>query len=377
MEHGVEEDEDEQDGDGQDEHEAARGALLALVFAGPVDLVAGGQLDLVVDGADGFFDGGAEVAVADGVLDGDVALAGFAIDLFGAVFGPDVGELREGDALAGGSGEADVVDGLFGGAVLGQIADDDVVARFLVEDLRDGAAADRGLDGVLNVGDVDAVAGGGFAVDGVVEIGLADDAEEAEVLHAADVAHDADDLVALFFEGLEVVAVELDGELAFDAGDGLFDVVGDGLGEAPEDAGGFVELAVSMAAMSSSLFCLKTGRQSALGLRSTKYSVLKKPVVSVPSSGRPVWETTLRTSGKAARRSRASFMTRRLSVGPVEGARVPRTQMEPSSRWGRNSEPMAPEKPRKRATPMASAGDAEGDGAVLDGPGERRGGSGW
>ena len=44
-----------------------------------------------------------------------------------------------------------------------------------------------------------------------------------------------------------------------------------------------------MAPMSSSLFSLKMGRHSAFGLRSTKYSVLKKPVVSVPSSGRPIW----------------------------------------------------------------------------------------
>ncbi len=71
--------------------------------------------------------------------------------------------------------------------------------------------------------------------------------------------------------------------------------------------------------MSSSLFCLKTGRHCSLGLRSTKYSVLKKPVVSVPSSGRPVWLTTLVTSGKAESLSRASFMMRRLSVGPVRG----------------------------------------------------------
>ena len=47
-------------------------------------------------------------------------------------------------------------------------------------------SADGGFDGVLDVGDVDAVAGGGFAVDDVVEVGLADDAEEAEVGNALD-----------------------------------------------------------------------------------------------------------------------------------------------------------------------------------------------
>ena len=93
-----------------------------------------------------------------------------------------VGELRERDAFAAGGEQADVVDGFLGGAELGKIADDDVVARVALQDLGDGIASDGGLDGVLHVGHVDAVAGGGIAVDGVVEVGLADDAEEAEVV---------------------------------------------------------------------------------------------------------------------------------------------------------------------------------------------------
>ncbi len=72
----------------------------------------------------------------------------------------------------------------------GIVADHDVVAGFAVEDLGDrGAgdgAADGAFDGGLDVGDVDAVAGGGVAVDDVVEVGLADDAEEAEVGDALD-----------------------------------------------------------------------------------------------------------------------------------------------------------------------------------------------
>ena len=130
----------------------------------------------------------------------------------------------------------------------GVVAHHDVVARFAVEDLGDGSAVDGAADGTfdrgLDVGDVDAVAIRRGAVDGVVEIGLADDAEEAEVGDAVDVTHDVDDLIALFFEGLEVGAVELDGELALDAADGLLDVVGDGLREVPDDAGSLLQLAV-------------------------------------------------------------------------------------------------------------------------------------
>ena len=95
-----------------------------------------------------------------------------------------------------------------------------------------------------------------------------------------------------------------------------------------------------MAAMSSSLSSWKTGRHASLGLRSTKYSVLKKPVVSVPSSGRPTWLVVTVTSGNEASNTRAWSATRMPSVGPVLGASVPRTQMAPSSRCGRNSEPI-------------------------------------
>ena len=44
--------------------------------------------------------------------------------------------------------------------------------------------------------------------------------------------------------------------------------------------------------------------------------------------------------------SRALLVKSMLAVGPSLGGSVPRTQMEPSSRWGRNSEPMGPPKER-------------------------------
>ena len=49
-------------------------ALLALVFARPIDVVAGGKLHLCVDLGDGFLHGAAQIAAANAVFDGDVAL---------------------------------------------------------------------------------------------------------------------------------------------------------------------------------------------------------------------------------------------------------------------------------------------------------------
>ncbi len=63
-------------------------------------------------------------------------------------------------------------------------------------------------------------------------------------MNAPDLAHDLDDLAGLLLENFEVVAIDLRGELAFDAADGFLHVVGDGLGEIPDDAGDFLQLTV-------------------------------------------------------------------------------------------------------------------------------------
>ncbi len=114
-----------------------------------------------------------------------------------------------------------------------KIANDEVVARFPLEDLADRVATHCGLDSVLNIGYVDSEAGSGPTVNNVVKVGLANHAKEAEVLHALNLAHNGNNLIAPLFERLQIIAVDLYGEFAFDTADSLFDVVRDGLGEAP------------------------------------------------------------------------------------------------------------------------------------------------
>jgi hypothetical protein len=82
------------------------------------------------------------------------------------------------------------------------------------------------------------------AIHGEGEIGLADDAEQPRGRHARNLAHHIDDFIALFFKRLEVVAVDLDRQLALDAADGLFHVVFDRLREAPDHAGNLLQLLV-------------------------------------------------------------------------------------------------------------------------------------
>ena len=67
-------------------------------------------------------------------------------------------------------------------AVLRQVAHHQVVALLALQHLGQRVAADGGLDGILNVGHVDLIAGGLLAVHRQVQVGLADHAEQAQIL---------------------------------------------------------------------------------------------------------------------------------------------------------------------------------------------------
>src|SRR5580698_8161708 len=188
VEHGVKDDKDDENRNRKHQHEPPRRTFLTGVLSGPVDLVAGGQLYLRVDLADRLLHRTAKIAVADAVLDGYVTLASLAVDLFGTVFGLGRGELGKRNALTRRREESNVIDGFLGAAELGQIADDDIVASLALQNLGDCVSADSGLDCVLDVGDVDAVACGCLAIDGVVEVWLTDDTKQAEILDALDLA---------------------------------------------------------------------------------------------------------------------------------------------------------------------------------------------
>ena len=157
-EHSVENEKDQQQRQRNDEHQAALGALLAGILAGPVDGVSFRQLDLRAHLPDGLFDGAAQVASAHAILDGDIALTPFPIDFRRAVHGLHVGQLRQRDALPAGRQQADILDGFLGIAVLRKIAQHQVVALLTLENLGERVAAHRGLNGILNVGGIDLVA---------------------------------------------------------------------------------------------------------------------------------------------------------------------------------------------------------------------------
>ena len=71
--------------DGDDDGHPFICALLTLVFAGPLEVIAGRQLHVVIYLANRLFHSRTEIAAAYGVLDGNVALSALSIDFFGAI----------------------------------------------------------------------------------------------------------------------------------------------------------------------------------------------------------------------------------------------------------------------------------------------------
>ena len=243
-EHGIENHEDHQDGDGQYDHEPLLRALLAGVFAGPIDLVSLRQLHVLLDLGDGLFHGAAQVAAAHAVLQRHVALVGFAIDLRSAIHGLDVAELAQGNALAGGRQQANAFDGFAGIAVPRQVARHQVEAPLALQHLGERVAAHGGLNGVLHVGHIDAVTRGRVAVHGEFRLGWPITRNMPRSSTPLMLRITLTISSPLASSGPQIVAVDLDGQLALHAADRFLHVVGDGLREVPEHARNFLHLAV-------------------------------------------------------------------------------------------------------------------------------------
>ncbi len=163
-----------------DDDELGFGFQQLAVFAAPIEMIAIGEVDGLVDGGLAGVDDAFEVAALHGKLDADVARVVFAIDegCAGAFF--DGGELGERDLLAGGSGDEEIADVAGAGAELRLHADDEVEEFFALDDLGGGLAADGGLHNGSDVVDIDAIARDFGAVGVDDQAGLAEFAHDGE-----------------------------------------------------------------------------------------------------------------------------------------------------------------------------------------------------
>ena len=117
---------------------------------------------------------------------------------------------------------------------------------------------------------------------------------------------------ASFVRVFEIGADDLDRVGAFDAGDRLLDVVLDVLREVEDDSRQLASGTPPGSARSVFPWSSPCGHWSN-GLSGTNSSTLENGEASLPSSGRPCWETTVMTSGCFSRISRI-FLRRRLAV---------------------------------------------------------------
>ncbi len=148
--------------------------------------VTGRHLHFFADLSDRLFDRVAQIAAAHVEGDGNVAAVAFPIDVVRAVLDLDGRELRQRHALSGGREQPHLLDGLLGVAVGLLIAHHHVVSLLPDQHLAHSVAADGGLHRVLYVGHVDSEARRLLAVDGEVEVGLAEIAQQLHVMHARD-----------------------------------------------------------------------------------------------------------------------------------------------------------------------------------------------
>lgn len=81
-----------------------------------------------------------------------------------------------------------------------QVAQGEIVSLFSDQDLAEGVPSNRGLNCVLYVGDIHAVARSLIALYRDVEIWLADDTKHAKVFNTLDWPHDRNNLVRPGFQ---------------------------------------------------------------------------------------------------------------------------------------------------------------------------------
>ncbi len=197
-------------------------------------------------------------------------------------------------------------------------------------------AADRGLDHVFDVSDVDAVTGSGGAVDVHLEIRCASNAFGIEIAGAWDGTQDALNLFGLLLDDLEVGPKTLTPTWVRMPVESMSMRLRMGCVQMLVTPG--IRSLSSRRARMESL--VVPWGHSSLGLKTTVVSAMLIGAGSVEVSARPTLPTTMATAG-SARRMRSCW--RRISVAlvrEIRGSVMGMKSAVSSLRGGMNSEPM-------------------------------------
>ena len=248
-----------------------------------------------------FGDEGAQVVAADIGLHHDAPLAVFAADLVQAFGKAELAPVRcsgtdARDPPSPGSitgKRPDRVEIVARGAVE---AHDDVESPVAFEDDAGFAPAERSRDGVGDVLQGQAVAGDGIAIELDVELREACRLLDLDVGCARNGVQDRRDLLRRRAHCVEIVAVELDRDVAAHAGDQFVEPQLDRLADLEGVADERFELGFSTRSITSSLVSTPSGHSSC-GFRMTNVSEIFGGIGSVATSAVPVFEKMKATSG--------------------------------------------------------------------------------
>ncbi len=182
-------------------------SLLALILAGPIDVIADRQFHLLLHQPHGLFDRAAQVAPADAVFDCHVARILFAADLRSSIRHIDIRQLRQRHALSAWRHQPNILDRFFRIAIRRFVSRHQVIPLLALQHLAHRFAADRRLHRVLHIRNVDPVPRRLRAVHRNIQIRLPQHAKQSQILDAGDFAHHIHNLVALFFQRFQIIAI--------------------------------------------------------------------------------------------------------------------------------------------------------------------------
>src|SRR4029077_18916654 len=203
--------------------------------AAPDHVVALGQFHRRIDLPHRLRHKSAHVAVSHTPLDRNPPDVPFAEDLTQSFGLFQLGELGNGNTFATGRADREVAQA-FKLILVPRKPHSQVEPALSFKNLGDDMAPRSRLDGVLDVLDVDTVAGRGASIHGDQELWLTDKAIVVKVVNTADMAEDSGDLLRFGFKHKQIRSIEFNGQLAFHARQRLIDVVLDRLGEVCGDA---------------------------------------------------------------------------------------------------------------------------------------------
>src|SRR6516162_4060082 len=204
-----------------DDREPSLGLLQFFEFAGPFNAISGRKCDIARDPSLRLGNRAAEVTTTHTKFDRNESLIALTEDIRRAGIERDGGKVAQRDiritATIGRNANLDPADNVDLIAKLGGKPNKDAELAVALEDSRGHRASQRRLYNAVYVAGVEAVARRLLAIDRNVQVGLPENAKDAEIVHAVDLIHLAQDRICDLLQHRQVGADDFDGVVALHA----------------------------------------------------------------------------------------------------------------------------------------------------------------